>query len=286
MKNIRHLKEKYMYSPDGKLVFRVSKLNPILMGKTSIDAMEANAIPEQITGQVQEPVFFKSEPVVNVPEVQIPVEVAAVMPEEMVQSDVNVQTVPTYQSIEIAVPGMEVPTNEVNVAEDPTIAQSIEAELTNAGKIIEPVATVATSNVLNFPGNPIISQEATPDLTNAEQTEGFGLKTAVQFEEEEAAKRMVTEVPVADSKVPDFVAMAVNIEQARASIKAELDEILNDVKTLQKNIDPSFDELSRATALAKEAYDLRGRNNAAVMSAVSAGMASLNQNTMDQSIVR
>lgn len=207
MKNIRPINPKFLNSPGGNSVIGVRKLNPILMGKVSIDSMELNEIPEQTTGQIQEPVFFKSEQNIVTPEVQ-PAVVAA-MPEEMVQGDVSAQVVPTPQPLEIEIPGMGYNTSEVNADEDPSIAQAIDSELTEAGKIIEPVAT---SNVLNFPGNPIVSQVTTPDLTNVDQTEGFGLRTAAQFEEDEAAKRIGTEAPVAKQVVPDMVVPEYNLQ--------------------------------------------------------------------------
>lgn len=254
MNKIRNLNEKYWYSPDGQLVFRVSKLNPILMSSDSMNKMENTVIPEQATGVIQESVFFRPEPVIATQEVMPAVETPTPIPEEIVQPSVNTSAVPEHSNITIDVPGMEVDST-LSAAEDPTIAQAIDSELTISSKLVTPT----------------------------------------EFETEvEASKEAAPEVqPVVKTNEPDFIDVIVQTEARRKEIQSKIDSALEAAKALvntytdlQKDVEAFCNYVSRETSKAKEAYDIRGRNNAAVLGAVSAGIASLNTNNMDQTIVR
>lgn len=286
MKNIRQFK--YQYDINGKLVFRLGlskDANPILMGKPSIDAMDLNAIPEQAivmpnqtdvvlnlnTGIIQEPVFFRPESVLTadsgVMDSPAP-EISVAIPQEIVQENVVNQTRPDYQKVEISVPGMEVD-NSLNSAEDSTIAQAIDSELKSVAAMVE------STNVVAEPEQKL--------YTPAEFTAG----TEAAKEEMPAVKSEV------ETSAPDFVGIIVQTEAERKNIQTRLDSALEKAKSLvnefnglQTEVQALCDYMSRETSKAKEAYDRRGRDNAAILGAVNVGIASLNTVDMNQTIAR
>lgn len=277
MKNIRPINPKFLNSPGGNSIIGVRKLNPILMGKPSIDSMEENEIPELTTGVIQEPVFFRPEPVVApVAEVQSIVETPVMVQEEVIQSSVVNSTRPDYQTVEIAVPGMGLDNNG-SISEDPTIAQAIDAQLASVAPIME---------------HKNVDAEVEQKLYNAAEF------TAA----EEAAKEIVQELPEIKEINTDYIVQNIaEIEKFKnavavklASLKANVAELKTELDSLAINVESFCDEISRGDAKAKESYDTkivaferqRQTDNSAILSTLQSEMNNFNLGTETQDLGR